>query len=584
MNSNQTDVERLLSYLEGSLEPGEITGIETRLKADQPFADLLVVLSRNESVMNEWAASARQSMRLEADSISPSESRSIFSRIARPRLLLGAGTLLLIAAALAFYLNQPDRIPDEEPTPQHWVAKIEDLQGEAYVMRDGQSVQLEPGQEFTSGQQLRTGEGGTLVVRLPDSTRVEMSSETVVTLPDMGTSRRKPPKSMVIESGMVRAEVPAQPKGKPMVFQTPHATIQADGTKFSSTSGGTETRVESESGQVKMTRTSDGKSIDIKEGRFAVTTPKKSDMAPEASPPRITLARETIPFTAGPPLLALMPLKGETLAIGTWDASLMLRNLQTGIVTGPIRDMTKRIRSMVFSADGTLLATATDDKLIRIRNAVTGEERITLKKQKTEIDALAFSPDGKTLITSQGKLNNRCELKIWDVMSGLEKLPLNGHTDTITGLAFDSLGRRLFSTSKDGTLRVWDLEKNLLLNTLEAHPEGVLALAISPNGKLLATGGKEGKVKLWNCETLELLSTLDAHPRETSCLAFSPNSQFLASAGAEPIIRLWELETGKVVKLFQAHKSKVNSVTFSPDGLTLISSGWDRNVKIWTLN
>jgi WD40 repeat protein len=41
---------------------------------------------------------------------------------------------------------------------------------------------------------------------------------------------------------------------------------------------------------------------------------------------------------------------------------------------------------------------------------------------------------------------------------------LVGHTDWVTGLVFDSFGKRLISSSLDGTARVWDVTEVTLLD------------------------------------------------------------------------------------------------------------------------
>jgi WD40 repeat protein len=54
---------------------------------------------------------------------------------------------------------------------------------------------------------------------------------------------------------------------------------------------------------------------------------------------------------------------------------------------------------------------------------------------------------------------------------------LEGHSDSVNGVAMTADGKRAVSASSDGTLKVWDLESGRALRTLEGHDGSVSGVA-----------------------------------------------------------------------------------------------------------
>ena len=220
---------------------------------------------------------------------------------------------------------------------------------------------------------------------------------------------------------------------------------------------------------------------------------------------------------------------GRTLVSGYSDGSLMIsmrRTDQAGWTAILTHRLAGEVDGIAISSDGKTFAVSSkptslsfwsikDFKLLR---------EITLPSTAWKL-AMRFEP-GRLAVGTWDR-----SVRIWDTSSILSNpddldqiLELGGHTQLVTGEAFDSTGSLLASISMDGDVRLWDVsgadrgESSTALTsrrrgllTIDCHPGDPGAIAFLPcaGGDALAVGLSSGKVLIW--ERGDFAPSFDGH-------------------------------------------------------------------------
>jgi WD40 repeat protein/serine/threonine protein kinase len=171
------------------------------------------------------------------------------------------------------------------------------------------------------------------------------------------------------------------------------------------------------------------------------------------------LHRRKVSEVEAPRLLAISP-DGKYAAL----PGLVFVDVETWSPKLTLRGDPRKAWFLSFSPDGQRIATGEEDGTVRVWDARTGEEQLSLKGHTGAVSSVAFSWDGQRIVSGgtgkrgPGGLPGG-ELKVWNAVTGLEKLSLKGHAGPVIGVAFSRDDQRIVSGSRDALI-VWEAPAN----------------------------------------------------------------------------------------------------------------------------
>jgi WD40 repeat protein len=198
--------------------------------------------------------------------------------------------------------------------------------------------------------------------------------------------------------------------------------------------------------------------------------------------------------SAPPPRLGQQPKADAASFVRLWDISGEPKQL------GTLEKLPYPLGGLAFGRDGKTIYVAAA-KLMRRWRTETREELSAWDGALADLAALDVAADGRVYAAGQDML-----IHTWDA-EGRHGIPLEGHTNGITGLALTTDGKRLASVSRDGTCRLWDTATGeTIAVTEDKSQDGNVAVGLptfSPDGSLLVVAADYNKVSVLRTERVK---------------------------------------------------------------------------------
>lgn len=484
---------------------------------------------------DSWIGQPLESPSEDPSSATPAPIRRSKAALPFGRWLAAGGVLLALGILLVGNFLRTPSSPRESAAAGEPTATLSSLAGEVWLTDARQkSVKAASAQSFYPGDRVRVGEASAAEVTLTDSTRVVLSADSVLHFQFDALDR-----TLRLERGSVDVEAAPQSPDRPLIIITEQARLTVLGTRFRLYASASDSRVELEEGKVQFERQSDGQSVEVAAGQYAV-----ADAAPAK------------------------PLAAETLS-SDWQ----------------LRQTLLRVGSRVaFSHDNLKLATSGGDR-VKLWNVATGEQQATAKAGGFE--CLAFVPSNETLVA----IGHGGKVLYWpfDVTAASNSEPRSSELKTTAGRLRHSAvtrdGRWLAQTSDfaAGYLPIWRVEDAGEISLVRSLPMkmGSVAIEATSRGPRVAASNLNGTTVVWDAETGSELARYRFRS-ELHVLALSDDGRQLCGYGHKTGLLILDTETGEQKTLWPSDSVGVNCLRFSRDGRELIAAMADGLVRGWS--
>jgi len=281
---------------------------------------------------------------------------------------------------------------------------------------------------------------------------------------------------------------------------------------------------------------------------------------------------------------------GRTFATATGKTLQLWKSIGPATaqpIGGPVGTHADTVEAVAFHPSEPLLAAGYENGVVQLWNLADPARPASLAPvldHRAAVAALGFNADGRRLLSSSNDGSLTVRDLIRDVV--LRTLP---HPQAVRGALFLGSDDEVASVCADGYLRVWHLPGPVLTGEQSA----VASVLFQPHAPgTFATGGDPSNFRLWNV-------TDALHPRVASRpptrhknavdrMAFRPDGKLLAVPSDDRTIEIWDVSDPGNPHLvgdpFLAHTAAITGVAFSPDGKLLASASSDRTARLWDLS
>ena len=149
----------------------------------------------------------------------------------------------------------------------------------------------------------------------------------------------------------------------------------------------------------------------------------------------------------------------------------------------------------------------------------------------------------------------------------------------VSAVAFDETGRRVVSSSIDGTCQIWDLEGREEPVVFRGHRAGVYPVAFLDERRAVSGGG-DGAIRIWERATGKELRAFKTSAKLVWQLVVSPDHRTIYTSSSDGKIEVWDPDSG-FVRAFEGHLGTSGGVAISPSGRMLVSGSNSGTVQLW---
>jgi WD40 repeat protein len=286
---------------------------------------------------------------------------------------------------------------------------------------------------------------------------------------------------------------------------------------------------------------------------------------------------------------------GTYLASGSEDTLVKIWNPATGSLVRNITAHTGPVTAVNWSSDGKMLATGSNDHNVILFNT-TGFTEIERLNQVNDmltdnyVNAVSFSPNSSKIAVvyngrygtgvPSGSPTQHFNLTVWNTTgysnwtrNEFTPSPDQGHTSSVTDVAFSHNGTYLATSGKDSTIKIWDPSTGQRLQNVNLV-QWIHSISWSPGDTHIAAGLGNGSIAVVNISNVADISWLKGtHAGRVNTIDWSTVSNEIISGASDPVAKVWH-SVFKTERLnLSGHMNSVYSIDWSSNGLSIVTAG-----------
>ncbi|CAE6531644.1 unnamed protein product [Rhizoctonia solani] len=248
------------------------------------------------------------------------------------------------------------------------------------------------------------------------------------------------------------------------------------------------------------------------------------------------------------------------------------------------------VSDIVISSDGQFALSSSWDHTLRLWDLNTGVTTRRFVGHTSDVLSVSFSADNRQIVSGSRDRT----IKLWNTLGECKfDIKEEGHSEWVSCVRFspNAMNPVIVSCGWDKVVKVWELSKCKLRTNHYGHTGYINSISVSPDGSLAASGGKDGITMLWDLNDGKHLYSLEAGD-VVNALVFSPNRYWLCAATAS-CVKIFDLESKSIVDELKPEYTSTGktgrepecvSLAWSADGQTLFGGFSDDLVRVWTVS
>lgn len=162
------------------------------------------------------------------------------------------------------------------------------------------------------------------------------------------------------------------------------------------------------------------------------------------------------------------------------------------------------------------------------------------------------------------------------------RVSIGAHQEAVSGVAWSSDGKVIFSAGRDGMARAWQAADGKPRGEVRLGQGAAERLRVSASGRIGVAVTNAGRATLWRLEPatgrLEQVAVLASSG--VGDVTVSENGRVVVAGMVDGRVRVWDHSGRRVGALRSRHDGKVWSVAVSADGSTVLTGGADGTALI----